>query len=111
MLLPLIYLRILQGASLLLPSANWVLYFPFFHFFIFLKLTEFFFFEENEKEEEAEKGCKCSICQESPSAPFSSRCGHICCFTCWTDWLKVQLTCPVCRSRVREKQLTKLFFS
>lgn len=53
---------------------------------------------------------KCTICQCPPVAPFTARCGHICCKACWDQWLAEQLTCPVCRERVRQKQLTKLFF-
>merc|ERR1712137_935269 len=62
-------------------------------------------------DEESEGGLKCSICREPAQSPFSSRCGHICCKICWDQWLKEQLSCPVCRNRVRQKQLTKLYFT
>lgn len=58
----------------------------------------------------AGNGIKCTICQSSAVAPFNARCGHICCKSCWDQWLANQLTCPVCRERVRQKQLTKLYF-
>lgn len=65
---------------------------------------------EDELQEGDTGGIKCTICQLTATAPFSSRCGHICCKSCWNQWLKEQLTCPVCRTRVRQKQLTKLYF-
>ena len=63
-----------------------------------------------EEVDETPGKCMCAICHDKAVAPFSSRCGHICCLTCWNSWLKEQLTCPVCRERVRQKQLTKLYF-
>jgi len=55
------------------------------------------------------KALKCIICQEVMQSPFAARCGHIACQACWDSWLPLKLECPVCRVRVRQKQLTKLF--
>ena len=65
---------------------------------------------ENDESSES-GGLKCSVCQETATAPFVARCGHTCCKSCWDQWLSEQLSCPVCRNRVRQKQLTKLFFT
>lgn len=55
-----------------------------------------------------EPGTVCVICQDPPTLPHSSRCGHVCCLPCWETWLRTSLECPVCRTRTRPKQLTRL---
>ena len=54
-------------------------------------------------------GIKCVICQDVAKVPFAARCGHIACDECWLHWLQQKLECPVCRIKVRQKLLTKLF--
>eukprot|EP00667_Euglena_gracilis_P001347 EG_transcript_1347 len=53
-------------------------------------------------------GFTCQVCQETCREPYSSRCGHICCFACWQRWLEQKLECPICRTKVRLKLLTRL---
>ncbi len=50
----------------------------------------------------------CPICLEPFKSPFSAVCGHICCHACWQNWLQQKLECPVCKEKVRSKQLRKV---
>ncbi len=52
----------------------------------------------------------CPICLDSFKQPFSAVCGHICCHTCWQSWLQQKLECPVCKDKVRFKQLRKIYW-
>ena len=52
----------------------------------------------------------CRICLDSFKQPFSANCGHVCCYMCWQTWLAEKLECPVCKMRVRAKQLKKIYF-
>jgi len=52
----------------------------------------------------------CPICRNNVITPFTAKCGHVCCHTCWQQWLQEKLECPVCREKTRFKQLTKLYF-
>lgn len=51
----------------------------------------------------------CPICRDRPEKPFKAKCGHVCCFGCWSAWLGNTLECPVCRRRTRISQLTKIY--
>jgi len=53
----------------------------------------------------------CCICRERAAKPFLAKCGHISCFECWSRWLEQKLECPVCREKVRLKQLRKMFLT
>jgi hypothetical protein len=65
-----------------------------------------------EKEKEKEKGKEhtaiCPICLVPWTHPCVSLCGHVCCEDCWANALERKLECPVCRKRVRKKQLTPI---
>lgn len=50
----------------------------------------------------------CPICLDVFKSPFSAVCGHICCHACWQTWLQQKLECPVCKEKVRFKQLRKV---
>jgi Zinc finger, C3HC4 type (RING finger) len=50
----------------------------------------------------------CVICYDRLSSPLSSKCGHVCCRVCWEKTLKNYLECPMCKSRVRLNQLSKI---
>ena len=66
--------------------------------------------KEEEQEEENVAAPKCTICHESFKSPFSSNCGHVCCYACWQQWLTQKLECPICKEKVRMKQLRKIYF-
>jgi hypothetical protein len=51
----------------------------------------------------------CPICRDTVDKPFEAKCGHICCFQCWTSWLNNTLECPLCRQRTRLSQLKKIY--
>jgi len=51
----------------------------------------------------------CPICRERPDKPFRAKCGHVCCFACWSSWLANTLECPICRLRTRLSQLAKIY--
>jgi len=53
---------------------------------------------------------KCPVCFESEGKIFNAApCGHICCNACWESLLKFKVECPVCKTKVRQKQLITLF--
>lgn len=54
---------------------------------------------------------ECPICTRDTKQPFAARCGHVCCYDCWSKWLPERWHCPVCRNRVRLGQLTHLQLS
>jgi len=55
------------------------------------------------------KSFLCVICKEVPDSPCAAKlCGHICCSTCWLQWLKVKQVCPSCRKPVSKSNLTKI---
>jgi hypothetical protein len=58
----------------------------------------------------ASGAASCRICLDSFKQPFSANCGHVCCYLCWQTWLAEKLECPVCKMRVRAKQLKKIYF-
>lgn len=60
----------------------------------------------NCKEDEKEK-LECPICKEVVRNGFKSKCDHVACLECWTQWLGKRLECPLCRKRVRIPQLRK----
>lgn len=49
---------------------------------------------------------RCMICTDKMENPCIGKCVHIFCFECWKNWLSKRLECPLCRERVRLKQLT-----
>eukprot|EP00743_Colponemidia_sp_Colp-15_P013990 GILK01016447.1.p1 GENE.GILK01016447.1~~GILK01016447.1.p1 ORF type:complete len:1208 (+),score=231.04 GILK01016447.1:128-3751(+) len=57
------------------------------------------------------RACVCAVCQEPADTILAARCGHICCDTCWDQWLSNCLECPVCKQRTRTTHLTKLFLT
>ncbi|KAL1925428.1 uncharacterized protein VTP21DRAFT_311 [Calcarisporiella thermophila] len=59
---------------------------------------------------EFDKAPMCVICHGSLKTPFISKCNHVCCYECWLRWFEHQETCPICRTKLRMKQLTKLYF-
>lgn len=51
----------------------------------------------------------CPICRDKYEKPFRAKCGHVCCFPCWSAWLSNTLECPICRNRTRLSQLKKIY--
>jgi hypothetical protein len=55
------------------------------------------------------KSFLCVICKGIPESPCAAKlCGHICCSTCWIQWLKVKQQCPYCKKPVTISNLTKI---
>ena len=57
---------------------------------------------------ERKKKYVCAVCKSVAEEPCAARCGHICCETCWTQWLKRQQTCPCCRAPTTLQQIKKI---
>jgi len=54
------------------------------------------------------KKLTCSVCKETPTEAFAGRCGHVACKLCWSKWMKVRKSCPVCRAEVNQTFRTKV---
>jgi hypothetical protein len=51
----------------------------------------------------------CPVCSEAPTTPCAAKsCGHVCCATCWLQWLRNNQTCPICRTFTTTKSITKV---
>lgn len=51
----------------------------------------------------------CVICNDCPpQIPCVSRCGHVCCKSCWAQWLKVKSECPVCRQLTSASDIARV---
>jgi hypothetical protein len=50
----------------------------------------------------------CAVCKEKATSPCAGRCGHVCCQECWTKWLKVNSSCPLCRAPASAASVTRL---
>lgn len=52
---------------------------------------------------------QCLICYSNPTQPAGAKCGHIACKSCWESQLKInKLECPLCRKKVRSKNLISI---
>jgi hypothetical protein len=40
---------------------------------------------------------ECSVCYETPESSLQTRCGHVFCRGCLTQWTTNNITCPMCR--------------
>lgn len=54
-----------------------------------------------------EGGSVCPVCRGAVKNGYTAKCGHVCCFPCWSSWLQVKLECPLCQNRTRIPQLKK----
>lgn len=52
----------------------------------------------------------CNICNELTDTAYAAKCGHIMCKTCWTQWLRVKESCPVCRAPASYQNIAKIVF-
>lgn len=50
----------------------------------------------------------CTVCKEVATEPCAARCGHVCCQVCWTRWLKVNSSCPLCRKHADVNSVTRI---
>lgn len=50
----------------------------------------------------------CGVCKEKALEPCAGRCGHVCCQVCWTKWLKVNASCPMCRAPADKSSVTRI---
>jgi hypothetical protein len=50
----------------------------------------------------------CTVCKEVATDPCAARCGHVCCQVCWTRWLKVNSSCPLCRKHADVNSVTRI---
>lgn len=50
----------------------------------------------------------CGVCKEKALDPCAGRCGHVCCQVCWTKWLKVNASCPMCRAPADKNSVTRI---
>ena len=53
-------------------------------------------------------GTECPICRDLMKVPYKAKCGHVCCYSCWTSWLIRVLECPICRNRTRLATLSPI---
>ncbi|GAB2214940.1 hypothetical protein Droror1_Dr00019309 [Drosera rotundifolia] len=73
----------------------------------------------NADDSKDDRGFDCSICLGSVNDPVVTFCGHLFCWPCIYEWIKVQTLsseksknhpqCPVCKSNVSEKTLIPLY--
>ncbi|XP_022649217.1 peroxisome biogenesis factor 10-like [Varroa destructor] len=61
--------------------------------------------EENDKEI---GGLQCGLCRDLTTECTVTRCGHIFCWTCITEWAVNRPQCPLCRSTVNPEQLVRV---
>jgi hypothetical protein len=54
------------------------------------------------------KKCVCLVCNSIAAEPCVAKCGHICCESCWSQWLGRKQTCPYCRAPTTMQQIKKL---
>lgn len=81
----------------------------------------------------------CALCTKEARGPHEARCGHVCCYECWVDRLKVRMllcvvrfillkqvsrcvfyplstsqsqkTCPKCGKEARKKELSRVYLT
>ena len=51
----------------------------------------------------------CIICRESSlRIRGAAKCGHVCCLECWTQWLRKNKTCPLCRLPTNSDDISRI---
>ena len=67
----------------------------------------------NNNQSEKKDILQCPICFDlMHNSKFSflvSKCGHVCCENCWDKTLSNKLECPLCKKKVKKKNLIKIF--
>lgn len=53
---------------------------------------------------------ECPVCNHKIIEPCVAQCGHMACFPCWSNWLKISNTCITCRSRVTHESLSQVVY-
>jgi hypothetical protein len=46
---------------------------------------------------------ECSVCYDSPEIVLKTRCGHIFCKSCLSQWTATNITCPMCRKIISQE--------
>ena len=64
---------------------------------------------------EAKEDYECPICFKTSSKNHDliysiSKCHHVLCNICWSEWLAEKLECPLCKAKTRPKTLKKIVF-
>lgn len=57
--------------------------------------------------EELQHAALCCICDCVPDNPWRSTCLHVCCRSCWTDYLAENAECPECADPVDPAKLSR----
>lgn len=50
----------------------------------------------------------CSLCFDPIKSPAATKCGHIFCWSCVSEWCRVHSECPICRQSCDEQNLLVL---
>ena len=62
------------------------------------------------KQSNVPDGLECRICHDAMKDPLVSDCNHSACTSCWTQWLKKNSSCPVCRAAMTRNNLSRIVF-
>jgi len=52
---------------------------------------------------------ECNICLQTATEPVISFCGHLFCWPCIFEWIKVSQSCAVCRSGLTKEKLIPVY--
>jgi len=62
--------------------------------------------KENESTEDPSK--RCHLCLEPRQSSTATPCGHLFCWNCICDWLRMKNECPICRAECKTSRLIYL---
>jgi hypothetical protein len=52
----------------------------------------------------------CGVCHDASEATRAAApCRHTCCVECWTKWLKISPTCPICREPASHDTIKRIY--
>jgi peroxin-10 len=52
---------------------------------------------------------ECTICLEQMKNMTATTCGHVFCHSCIQGWLNRHSVCPICRKKLKKKQIYRLY--
>jgi hypothetical protein len=64
--------------------------------------------EESKSDEEEARSC--TICLSPYTDPVVTNCGHLFCQKCLQGWMQQEKTCAVCRKKVNQKQVRRVYW-